>query len=114
MDRNTDEVGSTSGTSGTSGTRGIWRTMMWGGLAMVLALPMLAMALGAEGVFWTASDFVIMGALLIAMGVLIEAVMRLVRGRRQRRTAIGAIAVLALLAWAELAVGLFGTPFAGS
>jgi hypothetical protein len=105
MDRNMNQ---------TSGTRGAWRAMMWGGLAILLSLPALAMSLGAEGVDWSASDFIIMGVLLGALGLGIEAMMRFVRGWRERRIAIGALVVVFLLVWAELAVGLIGTPFAGS
>ena len=97
-----------------SGTRNAWRIMLWGGLAILLSLPALAMSLGAEGVDWSASDFVIMGALLATVGLGIEAMMRFVRGWRERRIAIGMIVVMFLLVWAELAVGLIGTPFAGS
>lgn len=97
-----------------SGTRATWRMVLWGGLAILLLLPALAMSLGAQGVDWSASDFVIMGALLAMVGLGIEAMMRFVRGWRERRIAIGAIVVVFLLVWAELAVGLIGTPFAGS
>lgn len=100
--------------NGASGTRNAWRAMLWGGLAILLSLPALAMSLGAEGVDWSVSDFVIMGALLAAVGLAIEAMMRFVRGWRERRIAIGAVVVVFLLVWAELAVGLIGTPFAGS
>src|SRR5690606_5647763 len=41
-----------------------WRLAIWGGAAAVLALPALAMWLGADGVYWTALDFVVMAALL--------------------------------------------------
>lgn len=98
----------------TGAARGMWRAMLWGGLAILLALPALAMALRVEGVDWSASDFAIMGALLALVGLGIEAVMRVVQGRRERRIALGAIVVLFLLVWAELAVGILGTPFAGS
>lgn len=98
----------------TSGTRATWRVMMWGGMAILLSLPALAMSLDAEGVHWTVSDFVIMGGLLAVVGLAIEAMMRFVHGWRERRIAIGAVVVLFLLVWIELAVGIFGTPFAGS
>ena len=100
--------------NGTSGTRGTWRVMLWGGLAILLALPALAMSLGAEGVDWSASDFLIMGGLMALLGLGIEAMMRFVRGWRERRIAIGSIVIVFLLVWAELAVGLIGTPFAGN
>ncbi len=96
------------------GARKTWRILLWGGLAMLLALPGLAMSLKAEGVNWTASDFLVMGGLLATLGIGIEVIMRLARGWRERLSAIGAIVVLFLLVWVELAVGLFGTPFAGS
>lgn len=98
----------------TTGIRATWRVMMWGGLAMLLSLPALAMSLGAEGVHWTGSDFVIMGTLLAVVGLAIEAMMRFVHGWRERRIAIGGVVVLFLLIWAELAVGIVGSPFAGS
>lgn len=97
-----------------SGTRNSWRMMLWGGLALLLSLPALAMSLGAEGVDWSASDFIIMGALLAMLGLAIEAMVRLVRGPRNRLLAIGTAVAVFLLIWAELAVGLIGTPFAGS
>lgn len=97
-----------------SGTRGTWRAMMWGGLALLLALPALAMSLGAEGVDWSASDFVIMGVLMAVLGLGIEAAVRLLPSWRSRLAAIGAVIGLFLLMWVELAVGLIGTPFAGS
>jgi hypothetical protein len=98
----------------TGGTRGTWRVLLWSGLAVLLALPALAMSLGAEGVDWSTSDFVIAGVLLTAVGLGIEAMMRFVPGRRERWIAIAAIVVLFLLGWAELSVGLVGSPFAGS
>jgi nicotinamide riboside transporter PnuC len=55
-----------------------------------------------------------MGFLLLSTGLLCELVIRKVKRWNYR---IGLIAVLLLvlfLIWAELAVGIFGTPFAGS
>lgn len=100
--------------NGRSGTRNSWRMMLWGGLALLLSLPALAMSLGAEGVDWSASDFLIMGTLMAVLGLAIETMVRLVRRPRERLLAIGAAVVVFLLIWAELAVGLIGTPFAGS
>lgn len=100
--------------NGTSGTRPMWRVMLWGGLAILLALPGLAMMLEAEGVDWSTSDFIVMGMLLALVGLGIECMMRFVRNSRDRRIAIGAIVVGFVLLWAELAVGLVGTPLAGS
>ena len=63
---------------------------------------------------WDLRDFVVMGVLLLGTGLMCELVLRKVK-QTQHRVAICAALVVALfLVWAELAVGIFGTPFAGS
>lgn len=100
--------------NGMSRTRSTWRMLLWGGLAMLLALPALAISMGAPGVDWSASDFAMMGVLLALLGLGIEAMIRFLHGWRERGIAIGTVVALFVLVWAELAVGLIGTPFAGS
>ena len=63
---------------------------------------------------WTLADFVIMGISLSGTGLLCELVMRKISNIKYRVIICGAILFLLFLIWAELAVGLFGTPFAGS
>lgn len=82
-------------------------------VAFILLLPLIAMQF-TEEVDWSSSDFLIMGVLLLGTGLLCELVMRNVKKMDYR---IGLVAVILLaffLIWAELAVGIFGTPFAGS
>jgi ABC-type proline/glycine betaine transport system permease subunit len=55
-----------------------------------------------------------MGILLLGTGLLCEFVMRKVKKREHRILICGAILVVLFIIWAELAVGIFGTPFAGS
>lgn len=82
-------------------------------IAGILAIPLIAMQFSDE-VNWSLADFVIAGVLLSGTGLLIELVISKVRGTGYR-LAICAVVLLALLIiWAELAVGIFGTPFAGS
>jgi len=85
-----------------------WRIAVWGAAACLLLLPFLAMKLGAPGVVWTGSDFVIMGAMLATACGMWELGMRMSRNRPYR--AAVAIAVLAgfLMTWANLAVGIIG------
>lgn len=97
----------------TKGVRGMWRAILWGTLALLLLTPALAMQFTSE-VDWSASDFVIMGLLLSALGLGIELAMRLLRNWPARLIASGAALLVFLAIWAELAVGVFGTPFAGS
>lgn len=103
-----------TGTHEHNGARNIWRGFMWGSLAVLLALPALAMSVGAEGVNWAASDFVLMGGLMVLLGSAIEMAVRLLRSWPLRLSAVfGAVAIF-LAIWVELAVGVFGTPFAGT
>lgn len=95
-------------------TRSVWRAAMWGGLLALLLLPALAMSRGAEGVDWSASDFVIMGTLMAILGLAIEVAVRFLTSWKSRLMAVVLAVFGFLLIWMELAVGLIGTPFAGS
>ena len=80
---------------------------------VLLLIPFIAMQFTSE-VNWNWFDFVVAGFLLFGTGLLCELVLRKVK-KTEYRTAICAAILLALfLVWAELAVGIFGTPFAGS
>lgn len=81
--------------------------------AFILVLPLIAMQLTNE-VDWTATDFLIMGILLFGTGLAIELVLRKVNSTTNRLIVCAIILGAFFLIWAELAVGVFGTPFAGS
>ena len=82
-------------------------------VAIILSIPLIAMQFTSE-VDWDLRDFVIMGVLLTGTGLMCELVMRKVKTFGGRLLIIGAILGVFLLIWVELAVGIFGTPFAGS
>lgn len=82
-------------------------------VALILAIPLIAMQFTSQ-VDWELSDFVIMGTLLSITGLAIELVIRKVKSSNWRIGICLVILILLFLTWAELAVGLFGTPFAGS
>ena len=84
-------------------------------LAVPALLLILFMAMKLTGEMkWGWFDFIIAGVLLLATGFAIELVLRLVK-KTTHRLAIGTgILFLLFIVWAELAVGLFGTPLAGS
>ena len=83
------------------------------GTAAILLIPLVAMQFDA-GVNWSPADFALMGALIAATGMMFVVVARNV-ANRSHRLLLGVGLVLALaLVWVELAVGVFGTPFAGS
>ena len=63
---------------------------------------------------WSPFDFFTMGSLLILLGIGINLVSSRVKNLKYRVLYIGVIVIIFMLIWAELAVGLFGTPIAGS
>ncbi len=83
------------------------------GIVGILMIPLIAMQFTSE-VNWDGADFIVMGGLLLATAFGFEIVTRTVRDVRYRAAITLAILAVFLLVWAELAVGLFGSPFAGN
>lgn len=79
----------------------------------LLLIPLIAMQFSNE-VVWTAIDFLVAGVLLFGSGLAIELILRKTSNFKNRFIFCGIILVALFLVWAELAVGIFGTPFAGS
>ena len=79
----------------------------------ILSIPFVAMQFTQE-VNWSTMDFAIAGILLVGTGLLLEVAFRMTAQKTIRILISIAIVLLLLLVWAELAVGIFGTPFAGS
>ncbi|GAB1462075.1 hypothetical protein [Pedobacter sp.] len=82
-------------------------------IALILAIPLVAMQFTNE-LDWKLFDFVIMGTLLTITGLAIEVVTRKVKSSQWRFIICAIILFILFLIWAELAVGIFGSPFAGS
>lgn len=80
--------------------------------ALLLLIPFTAMQVTDE-VNWTASDFIIAGVLLFGTSLLVELTLRKVKSTRNRVVICAGLFLALFLVWAELAVGVFGTPFAG-
>lgn len=80
---------------------------------VILLVPLVAMQFTKE-VVWTLGDFVAAGMLLICTGLMVVLSARRLRRRRARCIVGVALALALILTWIELAVGIFGTPFAGS
>ena len=80
---------------------------------MLLLVPFVGMQLSTE-VNWTLSDFIIGGIVLFAFGIIVAYALQNIKRRLIRLLVVGIILFILLLLWAELAVGVFGTPFAGS
>lgn len=82
-------------------------------IPLLLLIPFIAMQFTNE-IQWDETDFIVMGMLLLAVGLATEIVLRKVKGTKKRLFWIAVVLILFILLWGELAVGIFGTPFAGS
>ena len=82
-------------------------------VAILLFVPFVAMRFTDE-VKWTPLDFTISGVLLLGTGLVCEFVMRKVKKIQYRIAVCAVILATLLVVWAELAVGIIGTRFAGS
>ena len=81
-------------------------------VGLLLSIPLIAMQLTDE-VNWSFFDFIIIGALITITGLLIGIVLKSFKYYKYKKILIVTILLTCLLIWAEFAVGLFGTPFAG-
>ncbi|WP_313270314.1 hypothetical protein [Epilithonimonas vandammei] len=80
---------------------------------VILSIPLMAMQF-TEEVNWTISDFLVMGILLFTTVFTIDFVLKKFKTLKSRLILTVGIVVLLALVWAELAVGIFGSPLAGS
>jgi hypothetical protein len=86
---------------------GLWRIMVWGGAALLLLAPLVAMQF-TEEVRWTGSDFAIFGVMLaVPLGGL-ELAVRATRSMAYRAAVAVALGASFLMTWANLAVGIIG------
>ncbi|RIV69915.1 hypothetical protein [Flagellimonas aequoris] len=82
-------------------------------VAFLLLIPFIAMQFTNE-VQWSLMDFVVAGILLSGVGFSVDLAIRKAKTPNKRLLWVSAIIILFLVVWAELAVGVFGTPLAGS
>jgi threonine/homoserine efflux transporter RhtA len=82
-------------------------------VGVLLLIPYFAMKFTGE-VNWTPIDFITAGVLLLGTGLACEFVLRKVKSVGYRLAICAGILFVLFIIWAELAVGLIGTPFAGS
>jgi len=80
---------------------------------LLLLLPLIGMFISNE-INWSFFDFIIMGILILSLSFSIKQVLKTTKNINYRILIIIVILILFLLIWAELAVGIFDTPFAGS
>jgi len=84
-----------------------WRIVVWGGAALLLLAPLVAMQFTTE-VAWTGSDFVTFGIMLAVVVGGVELAVRLSRHYAYRAASGVALVAGFLLVWMNLAVGIIG------
>ena len=92
------------------GNTPFWRGMrwvVWGGAAVALSLPLIAMQFTGE-VAWTGSDFVVMGGMLGVVCLAFELSIRMARNSYYMLGAGLAAGTAFLITWSNLAVGIVG------
>lgn len=82
-------------------------------VAILMLIPAIAMQYTKE-VNWTILDFMVMGTLLLITSLVIEYSLKKIKNSNYKIVIIFGIVLVFLAIWAELAVGLFNSPFAGS
>ena len=84
-----------------------------GACGIILLIPFVSMQFTKE-VNWDGIDFAKMSILLFTTSLVIEIILSNVKSTKNRLLLCSAILLIAFLIWAELAVGIFGSPFAGN
>ena len=81
--------------------------------ALILLIPLIAMQFTDE-VNWSLLDFVLAGTLLLGTGLICELVLRKVKKTSLRVAICVTVLLILLFIWAELAVGIIGSPISGN
>lgn len=87
---------------------------------VIYAVPAILMGIAVLGNLfskefsWSSFDFLIAGVLLFGTAIIIDLVRRIVKNKTYKILLCIVVLLVLILTWMELAVGLFGTPFAGS
>lgn len=80
---------------------------------LFLLIPLIG-TLVSEEIQWSFFDFFIMGILILLLSFSIQQVLMKTKNTNYLILKIGAILLVFLSVWIELAVGIFNTPFAGN
>ena len=82
--------------------------------ALLLSVVAVSERLQPSEVNWSGFDYLIAGLLVFTAGFTLETVMHRWRQHKMRWWIIALILGIFALLWLELAVGIFGSPIAGS
>jgi len=81
-------------------------------IPILLLIPLIGMQISDE-IQWSLVDFIFMGSLLFILAFGIEVILKSFKSIKKRLMFILLAGMIFILVWAELAVGIFGSPLAG-
>lgn len=87
---------------------------------VIYAVPAILMGFAVLGNLfskefsWSSSDFLIAGVLLFGTAMIVDLIRRIIKNKTYKILLCIVVLLGLILTWMEFAVGLFGTPFAGS
>ena len=82
-------------------------------VSLLVLIPLIAMQF-TDKVKWTLPDFLVAAVLLLGTGLTIDFIMKKVKSTKYRIALTVALLAILFLVWAELAVGILGTPLSGN
>ncbi|MFV9552110.1 hypothetical protein [Algibacter sp. PT7-4] len=82
-------------------------------IIVILLIPLIGMQFSNQ-VNWTIQDFIVAGLLLFSASFTVELFLKKFKNKQHRIIIVSAIIIILILIWIELAVGIFGSPLAGS
>lgn len=88
-------------------------TFIYAAPAVLLCIPLLG-NIFTEEFDWYPKDFGIAAVLLFGTAFMIDLIQKIIKNKTYKILISIAVVLVLLLIWAELAVGVFGTPFAGN
>ena len=87
--------------------------VIYGLAALLLVIPFIGMQF-TKKINWSGFDFLIAGILLFGTAFCVDMILKMEKKNAKRMFYIVLILLALFLIWAELAVGIFGSPVAGS
>jgi len=82
-------------------------------IVVILLIPYTAIQF-TDQVAWSLGDFVVAGALLGTFALFYDLIRKQIPSKKSRIYIVTLLALTFILVWAEMAVGIFGSPIAGS
>ena len=82
-------------------------------IGVILMFPLIGSQINPE-IKWTLNDFLIAGFILITGGLIVEFILRKIKKKSYKALLIVCIFAIIFLLFVEIAVGLFGTQWAGN